>query len=254
MQASKSPFLNALQKPRPTATWCSFERAAVADRGVIPSRRDPTLHTGRNRVLGKVPAVIRTGDYSKAFALAAACIGLAACGGGTKTADIPNGSEKSTATSTAAATTETTAKAPTFAKPTAEVQRIADAVGTGTKKKPKIPTPKGKPPAKLTVVDIVDGTGAAAGDGDTLTVDYAGSSWSTGKEFDASWNSGQPFPVTLGQGQVIQGWEQGLQGMKQGGRRLLVIPPDLGYGATGSGAKIKPNETLLFVVDVRKKS
>ncbi|HEX6712341.1 MAG TPA: FKBP-type peptidyl-prolyl cis-trans isomerase [Thermoleophilaceae bacterium] len=195
--------------------------------------------------------MIRPSDYTKALALAAACLGLAACGG-TKTADIPNGSEKATATTPAA--TETAAKAPTFAKPTAEVQSIADAVGTSTKKKPKIPKPKGKPPTKLTVVDIAEGTGAAAAEGDTLTVDYAGTSWSTGKEFDASWNSGQPFPVTLGQGQVIQGWEQGLQGMKQGGRRLLVIPPDLGYGSSGSGDKIKPNETLLFVVDVRKKT
>jgi peptidylprolyl isomerase len=199
-----------------------------------------------------VPRVIRLIHHFKLPALAAACIALAACGG-SKTADIPDGSDTGTSSSsTVTATTETTAKAPTFAKPTAAVQDVADAVGTDTKKKPKIPKPSGKPPAKLTVVDIVAGTGAAAKGGDTLTVDYAGSSWSTGKEFDASWNSGQPFPVTLGQGSVIQGWEQGLQGMKQGGRRLLVIPPDLGYGATGSGDKIKPNETLLFVVDLRK--
>jgi peptidylprolyl isomerase len=196
--------------------------------------------------------VIRLNDYTKWLALGAACVGLAACGS-TKTADIPSGSGD-TGTSTTTTTTETTAKPPTFAKPTAEVTKIADAVGTTTKKKPKVPKPSGKPPAKLTVVDIVKGSGAAATDGDTLTVDYAGFSWSTGKEFDGSWNSGQPFPVTLGQGQVIQGWEQGLQGMKQGGRRLLVIPPDLGYGSTGSGDKIKPNETLLFVVDLRKKS
>lgn len=196
-------------------------------------------------------AVIGLINHSKRLALGAVCLGLAACGG-TKTADIPDGSEKTTAT--APATTETTPKAPpAFAKPTAEVQRIADAVGTSTKKRPKIPRPKGDPPKKLTVVDIVEGTGAAAREGDTLTVDYAGSSWSTGKEFDASWKTGQPFPVTLGQSQVIQGWEQGLQGMKQGGRRLLVIPPDLGYGSSGQGATIKPNETLLFVVDLRKK-
>jgi peptidylprolyl isomerase len=199
-----------------------------------------------------VRAVIRLIDYIKWPALGAACIALAACGSA-KTADIPDGSDTGTV-ATATATTETTAKAPTFAKPTAAVTEIADAVGTDTKKKPKIPKPSGEPPKKLTVVDIVPGKGAAASDGDTLTVDYAGNSWSTGKEFDASWNSGQPFPVTLGQGQVIQGWEQGLKGMKQGGRRLLVIPPDLGYGASGSGDKIKPNETLIFVVDARKKA
>ena len=199
--------------------------------------------------------MIRLDNYSKWPALAVVCIGLAACGS-TKTADIPSGSGDTGAstTATAATTTTTTAKPPTFAKPTAEVTKVAKAVGTDTKKKPKIPKPSGKPPAKLTAVDIVNGTGAAATNGDTLTVDYAGSSWSTGKEFDASWNSGQPFPVTLGQGQVIKGWEQGLQGMKQGGRRLLVIPPDLGYGATGSPPKIKPNETLLFVIDLRKKA
>jgi peptidylprolyl isomerase len=201
-----------------------------------------------------VPAVIRLNSIPKGLALGAACIGLAACGS-TKTADIPSGSGETTAATTTAttATTETTTT-PTFAKPTAEIQKIADAVGTSTKKKPKIIKPAGKPPAKLTVVDVVKGTGAGAQSGDSLTVDYAGDSWSTGKEFDASWKTGQPFPLTLGQGSVIKGWDEGLVGMKQGGRRLLVIPPDLGYGANGSGSAIKPNETLVFVVDLRKKS
>jgi peptidylprolyl isomerase len=202
-----------------------------------------------------VRAVIRLNDYAKGVALAAACIGLAACGSSTKTADIPSGSGSTSAsTTTATATTETTATTPTFAKPTAEVKKLAAAISSDTKKKPKIPKPSGSPPTKLTVVDIVKGKGAPAASGDTLTVDYAGDSWSTGKEFDASWNSGQPFPVTLGAGQVIKGWDDGLQGMRQGGRRLLVIPPDLGYGSSGSGGKIKPNETLLFVVDLRKKA
>jgi FKBP-type peptidyl-prolyl cis-trans isomerase len=190
-------------------------------------------------------------------ALAAACIGLAACGGN-KTADIPDGSDTgsssaATATATATTTTTTAQKPPTFAKPTAAVLKIAKSVGTDTKKKPKIIKPSGNPPAKLTVVDVVKGTGAPAKSGDALTVDYAGNSWSTGQEFDASWNRKQTFPVTLGQGQVIQGWDQGLVGMKQGGRRLLVIPPDLGYGPSGQPPKIKPNETLVFVIDLRKK-
>jgi peptidylprolyl isomerase len=217
----------------------------------IPVARDPTTLVGCFRSPSKVRAVIRLINHSKWPALGAACIALAACGSN-KTADIPDGSETGT-TATATATTETTT-APTFAKPTAEVTKIADAVGEDTTKKPTITKPSGDPPKKLTVVDVVEGKGAAAKEGDTLTVDYAGNSWSTGKEFDASWNSGQPFPVTLGQGQVIPGWEQGLQGMKQGGRRLLVIPPDLGYGSQGSGDKIKPNETLIFVVDLRKKA
>ena len=196
-------------------------------------------------------AVIRLINHSKWPALGAACIALAACGS-SKTADIPDGSDTGTTATATETTATTTAKAPTFAKPTAAVTKIADAVGDDTKKKPKISKPSGNPPKVLTVVDVVDGKGAGAKDGDTLTVDYAGNSWSTGKEFDASWNSGQPFPVTLGQGSVIQGWEQGLQGMKVGGRRLLVIPPDLGYGTQGSGDKIKPNETLVFVIDRRK--
>jgi peptidylprolyl isomerase len=206
------------------------------------------------RGLSKVRAVTRLTKTFSWAAVAATSLVLAACGGSNETADIPDGSGQTTPTTTTETTTEAAAKPPEFAKPTAEVQRIADAVGEATKKRPKITKPKGDPPKELTVVDIVEGTGAAAADGETLTVDYAGTSWSTGKEFDASWKTGQPFPVTLGQGQVIQGWEQGLVGMKKGGRRLLVIPPDLGYGETGSGADIKPNETLLFVVDLREKS
>jgi peptidylprolyl isomerase len=101
------------------------------------------------------------------------------------------------------------------------------------------------------VVDIVKGKGPAAKDGDQLQMDYSGASWSTGKEFDSSWKSGQKFPLQLGAGGVIQGWDVGLVGIKQGGRRLLVIPPDMGYGAQGQG-NIAPNETLVFVVDARK--
>lgn len=209
---------------------------------------------GTGRKAAKVPAVTRLLNHSKWPALAAACIGLAACGGGAKTASIPSGGETTTASADTSTTETTAAKAPTFAKPTAAVTKLADGVGTNTKKRPKLAKPSGKPPKALTVVDIVKGSGAAAQDGDTLTVDYDGWSWSTGSEFDASWKTGSPFPVTLGQGSVIQGWEQGLVGMKQGGRRMLVIPPDLGYGPQGSPPKIKPNETLVFVVDLRKKA
>jgi peptidylprolyl isomerase len=198
--------------------------------------------------------VTRLNSTLRLLAVAAACAGLAACGSSTKTADIPSGSgDTSAATATTPTTTTQTTAKPSFGKPTAEIKKIADAVGTSTKKKPKIIKPTGKPPTKLTVVDIVPGKGTGAQDGDSVTVDYAGDSWSTGKEFDASWKSGQPLPLTLGQGSVIKGWDQGLVGMKPGGRRLLVIPPDLGYGASGSGSAIKPNETLIFVVDMRKK-
>ncbi|MCP4228415.1 MAG: FKBP-type peptidyl-prolyl cis-trans isomerase, partial [Actinomycetia bacterium] len=80
---------------------------------------------------------------------------------------------------------------------------------------------------------------------------YVGVRWSTGQEFDASWNRGDPLSFTLGAGQVIQGWDQGVQGMRVGGRRTITIPPDLGYGASGAGGVIGPNETLIFTVDLR---
>ena len=189
-------------------------------------------------------------------AITAASVGLTACGsGGTKTAEIPSGGGSTSASTTAATTptttTDTTAK-PSLGKPTAAVKALAKAAGTNTKKQPKIPKPKGAPPSKLIVDDIVKGSGKAAKSGDQLTVDYSGVSWSTGAVFDASWKRHQPFTVPLGQGQVIQGWDQGLVGRKTGGRRLLVIPPDLGYGASGQPPTIKPNETLIFVVDARK--
>jgi peptidylprolyl isomerase len=118
--------------------------------------------------------------------------------------------------------------------------------------KPKIAAPDGFPPDKLVVTDLVAGQGPAAKAGDKLTVKYVGISWSTGQQFDASWDRHDTFPLTLGAGGVIKGWDQGLAGMKAGGRRELVIPPDLGYGATGSGSTIKPYETLVFVIDLVK--
>ena len=132
------------------------------------------------------------------------------------------------------------------------MKALAAAVVTNTKKQPKVPKPKGSPPAKLIADDIVAGKGPPAKSGDQLTVDYVGESWSNGKVFDASWKRHQTFPLTLGQGSVIKGWDDGLVGMKAGGRRMLVIPPDLGYGASGQPPSIGPNETLVFVIDLRK--
>lgn len=107
------------------------------------------------------------------------------------------------------------------------------------------------PPAELVVEDVAVGDGPAAADGDLLVVDYVGVRWSDGGEFDASWERGQPLEVTLGAGQVIPGWEQGLQGMQVGGRRIITIPPELAYGDRGAGGVIGPGETLVFVVDLR---
>ena len=116
--------------------------------------------------------------------------------------------------------------------------------------KPEIDFPGGEPPADLEIKDIWEGDGPVAKAGDTVSVHYVGVAFSTGEEFDASWNRGEPLEFRLGVGQVIQGWDQGVQGMKVGGRRKLVIPPDLGYGSRGAGRSIKPNETLIFVCDL----
>jgi peptidylprolyl isomerase len=116
--------------------------------------------------------------------------------------------------------------------------------------KPKIEVVDPTPPTSLVVTDIAEGDGAVATAGQNVSVHYVGVAHSTGREFDASYNRGQPFRFRLGAGQVIAGWDQGVQGMKVGGRRQLVIPPHLGYGARGAGRDIKGNETLIFVVDL----
>jgi peptidylprolyl isomerase len=119
-----------------------------------------------------------------------------------------------------------------------------------TATKPEIPKPTGAPPRRLVTEDIVKGTGPPAKRGDVVVVNYVGVKFSTGDEFDASWDRGQPFPLQIGAGQVIEGWERGLVGMRKGGRRMLTIPPELAYGAQGYPPSIPPNETLVFVIDV----
>ena len=116
--------------------------------------------------------------------------------------------------------------------------------------KPEIDFPDGPPPTDLQVTDITEGSGAEATAGSTVSVHYVGVAHSTGEEFDASYNRCAPLDFRLGVGQVISGWDQGVQGMKVGGRRQLVIPPHLGYGDRGAGGAIKPGETLIFVVDL----
>jgi peptidylprolyl isomerase len=116
--------------------------------------------------------------------------------------------------------------------------------------KPSISIPAGDPPAELQIVDETIGEGAEATSGTRVVVHYAGVAWSTGSEFDASWNRGSTFDFRLGAGEVIQGWDQGVNGMKVGGRRRLTIPPHLGYGSRGAGGVIKGGETLVFVVDL----
>jgi peptidylprolyl isomerase len=171
-----------------------------------------------------------------AIALCTLALPLAACGGG------GNDSEQPAASSPAAGGPTPTADA--------AVQALADSISKDVKTKPVVAIPAGGTPKSLTIKDIVPGTGPAAKKGDTVSVQYVGSSWSTGAQFDSSWDRGQPFSVPLGKGQVIPGWDKGLVGMKAGGRRLLVIPPNLAYGAQGQPPKIGANETLAFVIDL----
>lgn len=152
----------------------------------------------------------------------AVCAALAAAGCGGSN-DSSTGSTESTST----ATTESSAKT----KPTVEV-------------------PKGAPPKKLEVKELEEGTGAEAKSGAKVTVQYVGVDYKHGKEFDSSWSRNEPFSFTLGAGEVIPGWDQGVEGMKEGGRRELIIPPELAYGEAGAPPAIAPNETLVFVIDL----
>jgi len=141
--------------------------------------------------------------------------------------------------------------APPAGETTSEESSAAEAEEAAKKKtKPKVNVPQGAPPKKLVAKDLEEGTGPGAKAGDEVTVQYVGVNYKTGKEFDASWDRGEPFPFSLGSGLVIPGWEQGVEGMKVGGRRELIIPPELGYGSTGSPPAIPPNETLVFVIDL----
>ena len=116
--------------------------------------------------------------------------------------------------------------------------------------RPTIDKPEGDIPFELGIDDLVEGEGEAATKGSKVSVHYVGVAFSTGDEFDASWNRGEPFEFKLGAGQVIPGWDAGVEGMKVGGRRQLTIPSAMAYGARGAGGVIKPHEPLVFVVDL----
>ena len=174
---------------------------------------------------------------------------LGACGGAEKK-DTRNSADPSqpsqAAPSPDTTVTESNPNAPsTPASPAGKVSKDVD-------QKPEIPKPSGPPPTKLEVEDIVEGKGAKAKQGDELSVQYVGVAFSTGVEFDASWERGQPFQFTLGSGEVIAGWDEGVVGMRVGGRRQITIPPELAYGTNGSPPAIGPNEPLVFVIDLKK--
>jgi peptidylprolyl isomerase len=124
------------------------------------------------------------------------------------------------------------------------------AAAEDTSKKPVVSVPKGAPPKELEVKELVPGDGAEAKSGDEVSVQYVGVNYKNGEEFDSSWSRNEPFTFTLGAGEVIPGWDQGVAGMKVGGRRELIIPPELAYGEAGAPPAIGPNETLVFVIDL----
>lgn len=176
--------------------------------------------------------------------LAAAALGVGACGD-----DDEGGSAALEPAIPANVPTETTTSPSTTGKPfKLSSIKVSKTMG----KKPTITKPTGDPPTKLVTKDIVVGKGPAAKDGDQLSMHYLGTLFDA-KQFEASWDAGKPYDFELGAGNVIPGWDQGIVGMKTGGRRLLVIPPDLAYGEAGQG-NIPPNATLMFVVDVVKRT
>jgi peptidylprolyl isomerase len=181
-------------------------------------------------------------------ALAATALLATACGDSTKESEA----DKFAKTAEQQAKTQVAAPAETTPAPTAT--KVAPSSGErNISTKPKIPKASGAAPKALKVEDLIEGKGAAAKSGDKISVRYVGVLFNNNKEFDSSWKRGKaPFQVTLGQGQVIQGWDQGLIGMKVGGRRRLTIPPDLAYGAQGQPPTIPANSTLVFDVDLTK--
>jgi peptidylprolyl isomerase len=167
--------------------------------------------------------------------LSASVLGLAGC-------------SSSSASSSTSATTATTAPASTAIV----TIPVADRSAPGTAgKEPSITVLPATPATQLQSADLIVGTGATAKTGDSVTVQYVLATLSSKKEIQSSWTS-QPFTFTLGKGQVIPGWDKGVVGMKVGGRRELIIPPTLGYGAQSPGAGIAANDTLIFLVDLLK--
>jgi peptidylprolyl isomerase len=140
----------------------------------------------------------------------------------------------------------TSSTPPTSEETTTEKQAEAPKEKT----QPQVKVPKGPPPKKIVTKDLEEGTGPAAKNGDLVSVNYVGVNYRTGRTFDASWGRGEPYRFTLGVHEVISGWDIGIAGMKVGGRRELIIPPNHAYGSTGSPPVIPPNETLVFVVDL----
>jgi|SRR5581483_3875849 len=182
---------------------------------------------------------------AKRFALTALMLvlsaALAACGSSRAPGIEPAPGAGSTAVAAAPTTSTTTTSSSTSSqiKPPSQLAT-----------KPTVTPPSGAAPKNLVTKDLIKGTGKTATQGSTITVNYVGVLFKGGKEFDSSWKRNQEFTTALSSGNVIDGWVKGIAGMKVGGRRELIIPPNLGYGKTGSPPTIPPNATLVFVVDL----
>jgi FKBP-type peptidyl-prolyl cis-trans isomerase len=170
------------------------------------------------------------------------CLALAivvgGCGGSSDSSSDSTGSSDSTSSKSSTESTEAT--------------ETTETANTDLSKKPVVTVPTEVSPDKFAYLELVEGDGPVAKSGDKVSVQYVGVGFDTEKEFDSSWSRNEPFSFTLGGGEVIKGWDQGVEGMKVGGRRELLIPGDLAYGAAGSPPKIGPNETLIFVIDLLK--
>jgi peptidylprolyl isomerase len=170
---------------------------------------------------------------------------IAGCGSSGSSSTITVGNEnkadETLAKKSASATTST---------PTSTTAAVKTPTSGPLSKEPTVSAPGGAAPAKLVTKEIIKGTGPEAKAGSSVTVNYVGALFKGGKVFDASWKRNEPFKFTLGQGSVIKGWDQGVAGMKVGGRRELIIPAPLAYGSKGAGASIPPNSPLVFVVDL----
>ena len=217
----------------------SRRRAALAGRRAAHNARRRAALAGRRAAhnAGRAPYSARRAALALPAALALAL--LAGCGSSGSTSSITVGNESGSTSSSAAAASTTPVQSGNGQTPQ------SGPLST----KPKVKLPGGAAPAKLVVKDLIVGSGPAAKSGDTVSVNYVGVLFKSGQEFDASWKRNQPFSFSLGQAQVIRGWDQGVAGMKVGGRRELVIPAALAYGPTGRPG-IPANSPLVFVIDM----
>jgi peptidylprolyl isomerase len=192
------------------------------------------------------PTISRRSPTIAVLAVFGVAVLVSGCGsGGSSTITVGNESD---ITSVPHVTGE---KTPTSTAPTPPPTASAKTPTSGPlAAKPRVTVPSGAAPTTLVTKELIKGTGPEAKAGDPVTVNYVGVLYKDGKEFDSSWKRSEPFAFTLGKGQVIKGWDQGVAGMKVGGRRELIIPPELAYGKTGSPPTIPPNAPLVFVVDL----